>query len=125
MAFDAFMTIDEALNSNMKFIAIDMSNLKELNDTSKEQILKHLEKYGVKVMEDTFEQLEAKGFYNPQSMSLDGVLLRVEKTDVSNKAVIIEGSKFRSALGSVGIKVVVEYIDGNWKVTKADITRIS
>lgn len=39
IALDSMMEIDTALNSEMKFIAIDMSNLKDLNEQDKEEIL--------------------------------------------------------------------------------------
>jgi hypothetical protein len=41
LALDAYMPIDEGLNGGMKYIAIDMSNFIDLDDSDKEQILKH------------------------------------------------------------------------------------
>lgn len=125
LALDAYMPIDEGLNGGMKYIAIDMSNFKELDDTDKAQILAHFQTYNVDVMESTYEQLIAKGLYDPQTKALNGVLLRVEKTELSDKKMIVEGSKHRSAKGAVGIKVVVEYKNDMWQVTKADSTWIS
>jgi len=43
LALEAYMPIDEGLNGDMKYIAIDMSDFKDLDDTDKEQILKHFE----------------------------------------------------------------------------------
>ncbi|QWU13295.1 hypothetical protein SAMN04487895_11838 [Paenibacillus sophorae] len=125
LALDAYMPIDEGLNGGMKFIAIDMSNFKDIDETDKEQILKFFAKYNVEVMEASYEQLKDKGLYDPQTMALNGVLLRVEKTEISENQMVIEGSKYRSGLGAIGTKVIVEYKNGKWQVTKADTTWIS
>ncbi|WP_201004155.1 peptide ABC transporter substrate-binding protein [Paenibacillus glycanilyticus] len=125
LALDAYMPIDEGLNGNMKYIAIDMSTFKDLDNTDKKQILLYLNKYNVEVIEATYDQLKSKGLFNPQTKVFDGVLLRVEKTEISNKKFVVEGSKFRSGDGAIGTKVIVEYINGKWQVTKADGTWIS
>ncbi|TFE25200.1 peptide ABC transporter substrate-binding protein [Cohnella luojiensis] len=122
LALDAYMPIDEGLNGGMKYIAIDMSNFKDLDDKDKGQILKHFNKYNVEVMEATYEQLKAKGLYDPKTMVLNGILLRVEKTEILNNKFVVEGSKYRAALGAIGTKVVVELKNDKWQVTKAATT---
>ncbi|AIQ12534.1 hypothetical protein [Paenibacillus durus] len=122
LALDAYMPIDQGLNGAMKFIAIDMSNFKDIDETDKEQILKYFEKYNVEVMEASYEQLKDKGLFDPQTMALNGLLLRVEKTEISENQIVIEGSKYRSGLGAIGTKVIVQYKNGKWQVTKADTT---
>ncbi|GIO32087.1 MULTISPECIES: peptide ABC transporter substrate-binding protein [Paenibacillus] len=125
LALDAYMPIDEGLNGGMKYIAIDMSNLNDMDETDKKQILKYFEKYNVDVMEATYEQLKEKGLYDPKTMVLNGVLLRVEKTGISNNKMVIEGSKYRAGDGAIGTKVIIEYKNGKWEVSKADGTWIS
>jgi hypothetical protein len=122
LALDAYIPIDEGLNGGMKYIAIDMSNFKDLDDTDKQQILKYFNKYNVEVMEATYEQLKAKGLFDPKTMLLNGILLRVEKTENSNNKFVVEGSKYRGSLGAIGIKVVVELKYDKWQVTKAETT---
>jgi len=59
VALDSIMEQDEALSSNMEYIAIDMSNFKEVDESEKEEILSYFkEKYKVEVMDTTFEQLK-------------------------------------------------------------------
>jgi hypothetical protein len=122
LALDAYMPIDEGLNGGMKYIAIDMSNFIVLDDTDKKQILNHFNKYNVEVMEATYEQLKAKGLYDPKTLLLSGILLRVKKTENSNMKFVVDGSKYRGSLGAIGIKVVVELKYDKWQVTKADVT---
>ncbi|MBP3966056.1 peptide ABC transporter substrate-binding protein [Paenibacillus lignilyticus] len=125
LALDAYMPVDEGLNSGMKYIAIDMSNLKDLDAGDKQQILAHFKSYKVDVMEASYEQLEAKGLFNKNTLSLDGVLLKVEKAELTAKQFVVEGSKYRSGDGAIGMRVVVKVKDGHWQVDKADMTWIS
>ncbi|MDQ0914708.1 hypothetical protein [Paenibacillus sp. V4I5] len=61
-------------------------------------------------MEATYEQLETKGLLDPETLVLNGVLLRIEKTEISNKQIVVEGSKYRAGDGAIGTKVIVENI---------------
>ncbi|MEH7072882.1 peptide ABC transporter substrate-binding protein [Neobacillus drentensis] len=127
-ALDSIMGKDEALNSDMKFIAIDMSNFDAgLSEKDKKDIITFFkDKYKVDVMDVTFEELKAKGFYDPDKMSLTGVLLRIEKVDFKwNNDVFFEGSKYRSGLGAIGVEGNVHYKDGTWQVKESKETWIS
>lgn len=127
VALDSIMEQDEALSSDMEYIAIDMSNFDEVDESSKEEIFSYFkEKYKVDVMDATFEQLKEKGLYNPDTMALDGVLLRIDKVDFKfNNNIFFEGSKYRSGLGAVGVEVTVHYKDNTWKSKEAKMTWIS
>ncbi|MFF2089251.1 peptide ABC transporter substrate-binding protein [Paenibacillus sp. NPDC058174] len=120
LALDAYMPIDEGLNEGMQYIAIDMSNFKDVAVADKKQILTNFEKYNVKVMEATYEQLREDGLYDHQTMVLTGVLLRVEKTEISTNKMVVEGSKFRAADEATGTKVIVGYKNGKWQVSKEE-----
>lgn len=127
VALDSIMKQDEALNSDMKYIAIDMSNSEEVDESDKKEILNYFkEKYKVEVMDATLEQLEEKGLYNPDTMRLDGVLLKIEKVDFKfNNKIIFEGSKYRSGLGAIGVEVKVHYKDNKWKPKEVKMTWVS
>lgn len=127
VALDSIMEQDEALSSDMEYIAIDMSNFKEVDENDKDEILNYFkEKYKVDVMDATFEQLKEKGLYNQDTMALDGVLLRIEKVDFKfNNNIFFEGSKYRSGLGAVGVEVTVHYKDNKWKSKEIKMTWIS
>ncbi len=124
-ALDAFMPIDEGLNHEMQYIAVDMSNFKHINERDKQQILYHFKSYGVEVMEATYEQLEEKGLLDAETRVLSGVLLSVEKTGIQGKRVVVEGSKMRAGNGAIGVRSVVEYSAGQWKLKEAESTWIS
>lgn len=122
------MEKDEELSSEMKFIAIDMSNFDDgLSEKDKEEIIIFFkDKYKVDVMDATFDDLKEKGFYDPDKMALDGVLLRIEKIDFKfNNNVFFEGSKYRSGLGAIGVEGTVHYKDGTWQNKELKETWIS
>lgn len=127
VALDSMMDLDEGLNGEMEYIAIDMSNFYGIDDHDKKVIFSYFEeKYDVEVMDATFDQLKDKGLYHLDTMSLDGVLLRLEKFVIlSNKTVSYEGSKYRSALGAIGVKGKLHYVDEQWEIKEANITWIS
>ncbi|MGG3843796.1 peptide ABC transporter substrate-binding protein [Anoxybacillus kestanbolensis] len=128
VALDSIMEKDEALNSEMEFIAIDMSNFDdELSEKDKKEIINFFkDKYKVDVMNATFDELKEKKYYNPDKMALDGVLLRIEKIDFKfNNNVFFEGSKYRSGKGAIGVEGTVHYKDGNWKIKESKETWIS
>lgn len=127
VALESIMEQDEALSSEMEYIAIDMSNFEGVDEKDKEEILSYFkEKYKVDVMDATFEELKEKGLYNPDTMVLDGVLLSIEKVDFKfNNNIFFEGSKYRAGDGAVGIELTVHYKDGDWRIKKSQMTWIS
>lgn len=117
-ALDAIMEKDEALNSDMQFIAMDLTIAKDLSEKDKDEIKVYLkEKYKVDVIEASFEELKDKGMYNPKTMVLDGVLLKLEKVNfISNRTAFeFEGSKYRAGNGAVGVKGKLQYKGGIWQ----------
>ena len=124
LALDAFISLGDGLTDKMKYIAIDMSNLKDISEEDKDQVLRHFSKYDVNVMDITLEQLEKEGRVK-DARSLEGILLRVENSEIYENKIIIEGSLFKSAKGAIGTSVILEYLDDKWQVTKASDTWVS
>jgi hypothetical protein len=127
IALDSIMKMDKALNSNMEFIAIDMSNFEGVNEKQQKEVLNYFkDKYEIEVMNATIEDLEEKGYYNTDTMALDGVLLRIDKVDFKfNHNVLFEGSKFRSGKGAIGVESTIHYKKGKWQIKESKETWIS
>ena len=125
IALDTIM--DGALNSDDEFIAIDMSNFENFDESDKEDILSYFKKkYKVDVMDATFEQLQKKGLYNFDTMALDGVLLKIEKVDFeSNNEIVFSGSKYRASEDAIGLKIRVHYKDDKWEVKEVEMDWVS
>ncbi|WP_226673511.1 peptide ABC transporter substrate-binding protein [Rossellomorea aquimaris] len=127
LALDALMEEDQALNSDMTFIAIDMSDLDGVDEEQKQAIMRHFrDEYKVEVMDSTMDELEEDGYYDTDTMALKGVLLRMEKVDFeSEDGVLLEVSKFKSGKGAIGLRLVVDYENGEWQLTEQDVIWIS
>ena len=127
LAMDALMEEDKALNSDMKFIAIDMSDLDGVDEEQKQAIMRHFrDEYKVEVMDSTMDELEEDGYYDTDTMALKGVLLRMEKVDFeSDDGVLLEVSKFKSGKGAIGLRLVVDYENGEWQLTEQDVNWVS
>jgi hypothetical protein len=96
-----------------------MSNFKDVDDKDKKDILDYFKKYNVETMDSTYEQLKEKGLWNAKTMALDGVLLRVESSEIVRNKVIIKASKYRSGLGAIGGESTVIYKNGSWILKEA------
>jgi hypothetical protein len=120
-ALDSLIPIDDALNSDMKYIAIDINTLEISTDKEKETIKECFSKYQVPVVFDSYESLKEKGKVIDDSY-IEGILLSVEKTEISDNNAIIECSKYKSGLGAIGVHVELKFEDDIWKVEVAEIT---
>ena len=127
VALDSIMEQDEVLSKDMEYIAIDMSNFNEVDESDKDVILSHFkEKYNVEVMDATLEELTEKGLYNPDTFVLDGVLLKIKKVSFKgNNTIFFDGSKYRAGDGGIGVEVIIHYKDNKWKAKEVKKTWIS
>ncbi|GEL78185.1 hypothetical protein [Tenuibacillus multivorans] len=126
-ALEKLMEEDEALNDQKEFIAIDMSHLEELNQTERDDIVKHFEEaYDVEIKVATMDELKEQGHFDEETMMLDGVLLSFDSIDQeSNSKFIFEASKYRSGLGAIGLEVIVDHQNDEWKVVGSKMLWIS
>lgn len=125
LAFEAMMPMDEALNEGMAYIAIDFSVLSHLTEEDKQYIEQYMGKFAVEVKDATFEQLEESENFRENGMILNGILLKIDKVDISENGADIEGMKYRSGNGAIGINIKLTLENGVWNVTEAATTWIS
>ncbi|MED4783629.1 hypothetical protein [Brevibacillus choshinensis] len=125
LALDAVMPLDTTLNSNMNYIAVDMSDVPGFHESGKKQVLQYFEKYKVKTMEASLEQLREEGLYNRENTGLAGLLLRINKISIFDGQVVLNGFKHRGTGGAIGFRVVLNRKNGQWQVTEAVPTWIS
>lgn len=84
-----------------------------MNERDKEEILNFFkEKYKLEVIYATFHQIQEKGVVDRDTMSLDGMLLKIDKFELKfNRNVYFKGSKYHSGSGAVGVEGKVHYKD--------------
>lgn len=127
ITLDSIMKQDEALSEDMKYIAIDMSNFKDLNEEDKKEILTFFkEKYKIEVFDASLKNLENRGMFEEDNVYIEGVLLKMEKMNFKwYQTVHFEGFKFKSRKGSVGVEGKIHYKKGKWKVKESRTTWVS
>lgn len=127
VALDTIMELDEALSHDIEYIAIDSERFKDVDDNEKEEILNYFrKKYDVEIIYANLEQLQDLGRYNPDTLVLDGVLLKIENVNIKlNNSVLFEGFKYRAGDGAIGVEAEIEYKDNKWQTTDITIPWIS
>lgn len=114
VVLDYFIELDAALNSDMKYIAVNFDV--NIDDENKDNVLENLKKYNVDIIEGNLEDLKAKGLGDEYG-NLEGILLSISDIKIeSENKIIIEGSKYRSGLGSVSAQVTINNDNGTWKI---------
>lgn len=131
---------DSALNTDAKFIAIDFENflayhkdgyskegqLRSLSQNEKQALLDFCKQYNENVIEASFEELKEQGHFNEETMSLEGILITVSKTEtIKENNTILRMSKYRSALGAIMPKYELDLINDYYWNLKIIDTMIS
>ncbi len=126
IALEALIPEDEGLNSDAKYIAIDMKKLKGIGEEDIESIKEYFKKYNNRILNESFESLKEKGIDKYNNFCLEGILLSTESINIISKNEIeIKCTKFRSGDGAIGLKINVIYEDGKWVAKKKDMLWIS
>lgn len=126
-AFEELIQQDSGLNHPMNFISFDFTEL-ELSRAEKERIMEYFEtRYEVEMMEKNLEQLRDEGYFDEEKMMLEeGFLLSIKKVEkLSEDHYIIEGEKYRSGLGAIGLAIEVQKKNDRWEVSETTILWIS
>lgn len=133
------MEQDSALNTNVKFIAIDFENFlayrkdkvqggynRKLSENEKQALIDFLKQYNENVMEANFESLKEQGYYDEEKYSLTGLLISMGEIEtIKENKVVLRINKYRSALGAVMPKYELNLINGYYWNLKIIDTMIS
>lgn len=125
IALEAIMPVDDALNEDMTYIAINGGTLVDATDEDMQTILSYFNKYNVEVKNTSFKELEEEGLVQ-EGNYIEGILLEID--DVESKTddkVVLNVSKFRSGLGAIGIKATIIKEKAGWKLESTEETWIS
>jgi len=125
LALDSLISLDETLNYEMDYIALDTKSFTNATEEDMKVIMENLKKYEVDVIEESLESLQEKKMLDEYGV-LYGILLKIENVDVKSKnKIVIESSKYRSGLGAIWIETTIVKKDNVWEVEKSEIGAIS
>lgn len=114
---DTLYNEDTALNSGIKYVAVDTSAMTNLDRAAKDKLLKAVEKYNCIVLEDGFDGLEAKGYIKDVWFQ-EGILFILKDKPPSNGVITIVTDKWRNGVGSIRYTFDLKKSDGDWKIDK-------
>ncbi|KAE9629123.1 MAG: hypothetical protein JG775_210 [Defluviitaleaceae bacterium] len=116
---------DPGLNQDISIIALDTTDIKNLNDWEKQILLVNMEqKYGKEVMESTFEELMNEGLIDKENRAFpEGILITITNPNFNeNKDTLTyEIKKWRSGTGAVGYTGIAYYDNGTWIIEKKNM----
>jgi len=125
VALDAIMPVEDSLNQNMAYIAVDTDTLVDATDEDIASIINSLTKYNVEVIEASFDTLKSKDMVKDGN-ALDGVLLKISSVKIiSEDKIEIIGSKYRSGVAAIGVKCELINAAGEWIIGSSEIVWVS
>jgi len=119
--FSDLLDKDPALNSDIKFIAIDFNTVKDLSKEDKDKIIEYFKKDNIEIKDASLEDLKESGLFDDQQLYIkDGILLKVDKyKEYTKKRIMLEASKYRSGTGAIGVEYSFKKKWGKWALIEA------
>ena len=121
LVFEDIFELDDELNSDIEFIAIDTNDMK-ISDTK--QLITLLQgfcdSHGFTLLQDDFDGLVDKKYIENQYFK-EGILVKFNDSALGQDSLETMASKWRSALGMIGAEYKVEKADGKWEITNTFI----
>ena len=124
---DTLLNEDPALNSDIKFVAIEMDTLKGINEADKQRIEEYIKDKGYEIKNASIEDLKEQGEFDEEKLFIpNGVLIRIDKYEkfTDNRATFT-ASKYRSGQGAIGLLFNFLKSNDTWKLIKSDMMWIS
>lgn len=121
-AFTEVMAMDEGLNGDMTYIAIDDTSM-SLTDEDLQELMERMSAYGVEVIHASYESLKEDGKTDEWG-GLSGILLSVDAAEVSDDIVFMV-TKYRSGLGAIGVRCTFVPDKDGYKLKEAVMEWIS
>ena len=99
---DDLWKVDEGLNSDITVLAFDLSQVPNLTEAEKDELINMVSKsHGVDGMRGTFDELSEQGYIDKENLTFEtGMLITIEATDVTADSFTFDVTKWRSGTGA-------------------------
>lgn len=99
---DDLWKVDEGLNSDINVLAFDLSQVSNLTEAEKDELVKMVSKsHGVEGIRGTFDELSEQGYIDKENLYFEtGMLITIEATDVTEDSFTFDVTKWRSGDGA-------------------------
>lgn len=116
---------DPGLNSESKYLAIDLTNVK-LTDTAPliELFQNFCNNNDYILLQDNFEGLEEKGYIEDLYFK-DGFIISFDDMELNGVTLVTAANKWRAGDGAIGATFTVEKKNNLWEITKTENNWIS
>lgn len=118
VVFESLYEGDYGLNTEIKHIAVDLTNVK-LADTARliELLQNFCNDHEYILLQDTIEGLKEKGYIKDLFFK-DGLLFSFKDKKLTQDTLITSAEKWRSGLGANGADYTVKKKNDTWQITK-------
>lgn len=115
IVIDRLMERTAGMTNGVEYLAIDTTQITNLNADEKFNLLKRMQKYNLIVVESTRSDLEANGMI--QSLYFNkGLLIIIETHRANRNTMIMDAQIWRGGAAGFGIKgLKLAYVDGQWQ----------
>lgn len=112
--------VDKGLNSDISVLAFDLSKVTNLDDAEKSALVYVMGgSYGLQGIKGTFDELSERGYIDKDKLYFkNGILFKLEVSDVTDDSFTFKAEKWRSGLGAyyfIDCKAVRS--DASWSYT--------
>jgi len=99
---DDLWKVDEGLNSEINVLAFDLSQVSNLTEAEKDELVNLVSKsHGVEGIRGTFDELSEQGYIDKENLYFEtGLLITIETTDVTEDRFTFDVTKWRSGDGA-------------------------
>lgn len=113
IVIDSLFNEELNINPDIEYISIDTTDMINLNNKDKHDLLSSLKKHNVTIFDNTLEELESKGLISNGKFT-NGVFIKIQDSPIYNNTIAMKTEKWHSFECDItSNKVVVEkYLDG-------------
>lgn len=120
LAIDTIYQEDLELNHNIKYLAIDNSKMNYLSHNTNQELIKCLSKYNLEILEMNYDELVELELIKDGKFK-DGILITIDDSSSIEDKLVIRIEKYKSSLGAISCpEMIIEKVDGEWKITSQD-----
>ncbi|WP_088006988.1 hypothetical protein [Indiicoccus explosivorum] len=147
--FETLMAEDPGLNDGAEYMALDFSELPEtagpmqpgengdldepggeaetVSEETAQAVIEYMgDEYGMDIMQADFEELKARGLFNEETLSLEGVLLEIQDLRYTGaEEAVVEARKYTSGLGAIGLEITLVKEGDSWETADVRMLWIS
>jgi len=127
LIFEALINEDVALNYEMVYIALDLTNAKLTDTTPFIQLAQnYCDTNGYTLLIMSFEELEENGYIEDIYTGFkESIVISFNDKELTDTKLVTAANKWKSGIGAIGADYTVEKANDSWDITNTDQAWIS